>query len=184
METKNIIKSCINRNEAAFKTLVERYSDFAFRIAFRIINDEDESNDIVQESFITVWKKIGNFDTEKNFSNWFYRIIINKCYDSLRKKKKTQLIYPDNENWNIRGLFSENNPHNKLENKEIGKIIRLLTNRLSAKQKTVFILSELEELSHEDISEITGMTKASVKSNLYHARQQISDMIEKYYKNG
>jgi len=183
LETKNIIKSCIKKDEAAFKMLVERYSDFAFRIAFRIINDEDESNDIVQESFITVWKKIGNFDTEKNFSNWFYRIIVNKCYDSLRKKKKMQLIYSHDESWNIEALYSSSNPHNKLENKEIGKIIRLLTNRLSAKQKTVFVLSELEELSHEDISEITGMTKASVKSNLYHARQQISDMIEKYDKN-
>ena len=90
------------------------------------MNDEEESNDIVQESFITVWNKIGSFNTEKNFSNWFYRIIVNKCYDSLRKSKRTQLIYPDANSWNIPGIYSDSNPHNKLENKEIGKIIRML----------------------------------------------------------
>ena len=59
-------------------------------------------------------------------------------------------------------------------------MIRLLTNRLSPKQKVVFILSELEGLSQDDISEITGMIKTSVKSNLNHARRSIGKMIEKY----
>ena len=180
MDTKDIIKSCIIRDEAAFRKLVDRYSVFAFSVAFRIMNDDEESKDIVQESFITVWNKIGSFNTEKNFSNWFYRIIVNKCYDSLRKSKRTQLIYPDANSWNIPGIYSDSNPHNKLENKEIGKIIRLLTNRLSTKQRIVFILSELEGLSHEDISEITGMAKTSIKSNLNHARRKIGEMIEKH----
>lgn len=180
MDTKDIIKSCIIKDEAAFKILVDKYSDFAFTVAFRIMNDEEESKDIVQESFITVWNKIGGFNTKKNFSNWLYRIIVNKCYDSLRKRKRMQLIYPDAEGWNIPGIYSDSNPHNKLENKEIGKIIRLLTNRLSAKQRIVFVLSELEGLSHEDISEITGMVKSSIKSNLNHARRKIGEMIEKH----
>lgn len=180
LDTKDIIKSCIIRDEAAFRKLVDRYSDFAFTIAFRIMNDEEESKDIVQESFITVWKKIGSFNTEKNFSNWLYRIIVNKCYDSLRKRKRTQLIYPDADSWNIPGLYSDSNPDKEFDNEEIGKIIRQLTNKLSTKQKMVFILSELEGLSHEDISEITGMAKTSIKSNLNHARRKIGEMIEKY----
>ena len=90
------------------------------------------------------------------------------------------MIYPDANSWNIPDLFSDSNPERKLNNEEIGKIIRLLTNRLSSKQKIVFILSELEELTHDDISEITGMVKSSVKSNLNHARRNIGKMIEKY----
>lgn len=90
------------------------------------------------------------------------------------------LIYPDPEGWNIPELFSESNPESKLSNEEIGKIIRLLTNKLSPKQKIVFILSELEGLTHDDISEITGMVKTAVKSNLNHARRNIGQMIEKH----
>ncbi|MCK4630743.1 MAG: RNA polymerase sigma factor [Bacteroidales bacterium] len=180
MDTKDIIKSCIIKDEAAFRKLVDRYSDFAFTVAFRIMNDDDESKDIVQESFITVWNKIGGFNTEKNFSNWLYRIIVNKCYDSLRKRKRKQLIYPDGDSWNIPGLYSDSNPDKKLDNEEIGKIIRLLTNKLSTKQRIVFVLSELEGLSHEDIFKITGMAKSSIKSNLNHARRKIGEMVEKY----
>lgn len=160
--------------------LVDNYADFAFSVAFRIMNDEDESNDIVQESFITVWSKIEGFNPEHNFSNWFYRIVVNKCYDVLRKKKRNQLVYPEAGNWDIPDIYSEHNPDTKLNNKETGKMIRLLTNQLSRKQKVIFVLSELEGLSREDIAEITGMTRTSIKSNLFHARRKIGKLIEKY----
>ena len=70
LNNKDIIKCCIRKDEAAFRILVDKYSDYAFSVAYRIINDEEISNDIVQESFITVWNKIGNFNIEKNFNNW------------------------------------------------------------------------------------------------------------------
>jgi RNA polymerase sigma-70 factor (ECF subfamily) len=180
LDTINLIKSCINRDEAAFRSLIDQYADFAFTVAFRIMNDEEEANDIVQESFITVWNKIEYFNPEKKFSNWFYRIIVNKCYDSLRKRKKMQLVYPETNNWNIPGLYSENNPEGQLDNKETGKMIRRLTFQLSTKQKIVFILSELEGLSHDDIASITGMAKTIIKSNLHHARRKIGEMIKKH----
>lgn len=90
------------------------------------------------------------------------------------------MIYPDDNNWVLPYLLSDNNPETEINNEETGKIIQLLTNRLSAKQKVVFILSELEGLSHDDISEITGMAKTTVKSNLNHARRNIGKKITKY----
>ena len=67
-----------------------------------------------------------------------------------------------------------------LENQEIAGIITLLTEKLSSKQKAVFVLSDLEGMTHDEISEITGMSKSSVKANLFHARKSISEKIEKY----
>lgn len=180
METREIIKSCIHGDQAAFRILVDRYTDFAFSVAFRIINDEEESKDIVMESFVSAWQHMGRFNPDRNFGNWLFRIIVNRCYDTLRKQSRVSLINPDQDLWNRLGVFSESNPERELSNKETGRIIRQLTGRLSAKQKMVFILSELEGLPHEDISEITGMAKTSVKSNLNHARRKIGEMIEKY----
>ncbi len=180
METTDIITACIARDQSAFRMLVDNYAGFAFSVAFRIMNDEDESKDIVQESFIAVWDKIEGFNPENNFSNWLYRIIVNRCYDALRKKKRNPLVYPDDSNWNIPGLFSDSNADRGLDNKEVGKLIQRLTNRLSNKQKVVFVLSELEGLSREDIAEITGMSRTSIKSNLFHARQKIGKLIEKH----
>lgn len=179
METTDIITACIARDQNAFRMLVDNYAGFAFSAAFRIMHDEDESKDIVQESFIAVWEKIEGFNPDNNFSNWLYRIIVNRCYDALRKKKRNPLVYPDENNWDIRGIFSDSTPDKNLDNKEIGKLIRRLTSQLSNKQKIVFVLSELEGLSREDIAEITGMSRESIKSNLFHARQKIGKMIEK-----
>jgi RNA polymerase sigma-70 factor (ECF subfamily) len=180
LETSNIIKSCKNKDPDAFRILVDRYSEYAFSVAFRIINDEEESNDIVQESFIAVWNKIGGFNINRNFTNWFYRIVINKCYDSLRRKNRRQVIRPEPDNWNIPGLYSDSDTEKKLDNKEMGRVIRILTNKLSVKQKIVFVLSELEGFTHDDISDITRMTKPSIKSNLNHARRNIGKMLQKY----
>jgi len=183
LDIKDIIKSSIKKDEGSFRILVERYADYAFSVAFRIINEEEESKDVIQEAFISVWNNIGRFRMEDNFTNWLYRIIVNKCYDSLRKKKRKALIYPDSKNWNIPGLFSEDTPDERLNNQEIGSMIEQLTNNLSPKQKVVFVLSELEGFSHDDIAGITGMNKTSVKSNLNHARRNIQMMLEKYYGN-
>lgn len=180
MDTGEIIENCIRKNSNAFSLLVDRFSGFAFSVAFRIINDEEETKDIVQESFIAVWKNIEKYDKTMSFSKWFYKIVVNKCIDSLRRKKRRALIHPKTNDWNLLEPIGDEDPEIKLNNKEIGNTIQLLTNKLSDKQKVIFVLSELEGLSHDEISEITGMAKTTIKSNLNHARRNIGKMIEKY----
>jgi len=179
MDKTAVIIACKNRDPDAFRELMDGYSDFAFRVAFRILNDDDESQDVVQESFITVWEKIQSFKIEKSFSNWLYRIIVNKCYDALRKNK-LEMLHPDTRQWEYNNLISDQDPDRELNNKELGTMIRTLTRNLSYKQKLVFILSELEGLSHDAISEITGMAKTSIKSNLNHARRNIGEVLNKH----
>jgi RNA polymerase sigma factor (sigma-70 family) len=85
--------------------------------------------------------------------------------------------------WAVLSNKLSENPSSELENRETAQIISLLTNRLSPKQKAVFILSDIEELSQDEISEITGLNKSGVKANLYYARKNISELIEKYYRD-
>lgn len=180
METNQLIKLCLLKDENAFKTLVDQHIDYAFSVAFRLINDEDESKDIVQEAFITVWKKLKSFDLNKSFQNWFYKIIVNKCYDQMRKKKRYPEVHPDHDGEFFKEMIHENNPEKQMSNDELGFIIKKLTETLSPKQKTVFVLSEIEELSHDEISEITGLDKSTIKSNLNHARRNIGERIKTF----
>ena len=71
-----------------------------------------------------------------------------------------------------------------MENRETARIIEFLTEKLSPKQKAVFVLSDLEDMSNEEISDITGMSRTNVKANLYYARKRIGEMIEKYLQDG
>jgi RNA polymerase sigma-70 factor, ECF subfamily len=175
-----LIEECRDGNLSNFRKLVELTSPVAFTVAFRMVCDEDLAKDIVQETMVTIWQKIKNLRSAEVYKTWMYRIVMNKCYDHLRKKKANREFRADEKAW---ALISEKitvRPSSDLENNEIAEIISLLTNRLSPKQKAVFILSEIEQLTNDEISGIMGMSKAGIKANLHYARKSISEMAEKY----
>lgn len=180
MKNTQLIESCRKGDETAFRSLIRDYSDFAFRVAFRMMNDEEESRDIVQESFIAVWQKLGTFDPDREFEAWFYRIIVNRCHDALRRRNRVRVVSLGTNHQDALKLLSDSDPSRKMDNREIGRLIRSLTSRLSPKQKIVFVLSELEGLSHEDIADVTGMGRDSIKSNLNHARRRIGALIRNH----
>jgi RNA polymerase sigma-70 factor (ECF subfamily) len=175
-----LIEECRGGNFKNFRKLVEQTSPFAFSVAFRMLGDEDLAKDIVQETMVKIWQKLAKIKSAGVYKTWMYRIVVNKCYDELRKRKRFPEIIADEQTWTLLSNTVSEVPSAELENKETAKIISLLTDRLSPKQKTVFILSEIEEMSGDEISEITGMSKSGIKANLYYARKNISEMVEKY----
>jgi RNA polymerase sigma-70 factor, ECF subfamily len=175
-----LIDECRKGNLANFRKLLELTVPFIFPVAFRILGSEDQARDAVQDTMVTIWQKINNIKSAEVYNNWAYRIAVNKCYDQLRKRKRNPEIMADENIWARLSESIADNHSSDLENSELAHIINRLTNRLSPKQKTVFILSEIEQLSNDEISEITGISKAGIKANLYHARKRIAELIEKY----
>ena len=180
MTDLKLIEECRSGNLENFRKLVESTSPFAFSVAFRMLGDEDQAKDIVQETMVTIWQKLKNIKSAEAYKTWVYRIIMNKCYDQLRKKKSIPEFKTDEKTWKFLSDTISGNHSNDLENSDISRIIGLLTERLSPKQKSVFILSEIEQLTHDEISKITGISKTGIKANLHHAKKNISVMIEKY----
>jgi RNA polymerase sigma-70 factor, ECF subfamily len=175
-----IIEQCRRGNLQDFRKLVEEASPFAFSVAFRMIGDEALADDIVQETMITIWKTIGKIKSPESFKTWMYRIVVNKCYDEMRRKKNHPEFIADDNVWkNIAERISEN-PVSDMENIEMAGMIAALTEKLSPKQKAVFVLADLEEMSNEEISAVTGMSRLNVKANLHYARKSIGEMIKKH----
>ncbi len=177
---KEIIENCRNGSLPDFKRLVELISPFTFSVALRILGDEEEAKDIVQETMITIWKTINKIKTAESFMTWMYRIAVNKCYDQLRMRKRKPEIIVDETTWGVISNKIAENSSSGFENKEIAQLINVLSERLSPKQRAVFVLSDLEEMSGEEVSRITGMSRTNVKANLHYARKRIGEMIEKY----
>ena len=96
----SIIEDSIKGNLHSFKILVDNSSSFAFSVAFRMLGNEEEAEDIVQESMITVWRSLNKLRTPEGFKSWLYRIVINKCYDQLRKRKRSPEFIADEKTWN------------------------------------------------------------------------------------
>jgi RNA polymerase sigma-70 factor (ECF subfamily) len=175
-----LIEQCREGNFNNFRKLVELTSPFAYSIAFRMLGNDDEAKDVVQDTMVTIWQKLQRIKSADVYKTWIYRIVVNKCYDHLRKRKRNMEIIADEKTWALISDTVSQGPSMSLENREIAGLITLLTEKLSSKQKAVFVLSDLEGMTHDEISEITGMSKSSVKANLFHARKSISEKIEKY----
>jgi RNA polymerase sigma-70 factor, ECF subfamily len=175
-----LIEDCKGGNFNNFRKLVELSTPFAYSVAFRMLGNEDEAKDIVQETMVTIWQKLKKIKTAEVYKTWMYRIVVNKCYDEMRKRKRNPEFVTDEQPWGLISNRISEGPSASLENNETSKIIRILTEKLSSKQKAVFILSELEGMSNDEISGITGISKSAVKANLYHARKTISQRVEKY----
>lgn len=175
-----LIEECRGGNLNNFRKLVELTSPFAFSVAFRMLGDEDQAKDVVQETMVTIWQKLKKIRSAEVYKTWIYRIVINKCYDQLRKRKRNPEFIADEKTWKLLSDSIAENPSSELENSETARIINLLSKRLSPKQKAVFVLSDIEQMSHDEISAITGISKSGIKSNLHYARKSISEMVEKY----
>jgi RNA polymerase sigma-70 factor (ECF subfamily) len=177
---KEIIEQCRKGNLQDFRKLVKKASPFAFSVAFRMMGDESQADDIVQETMITIWKSIDRIKSAESFKTWMYRIVVNKCYDEMRRKKSHPEFNADEAAWQKISERISENPGSDMENNEMAIMIAALTEKLSPKQKAVFVLAYLEEMSNEEISSVTGMSRLNVKANLHYARKSICDMIRKH----
>ena len=176
-----IIARCKNGDLDAFRDLVERHQSFAFALAFRLLCNEEDAKDAVQESFVRVWRHLARFNPRQKFTTWLYRIVANLCYDRLKARKRRARIMvaaDDDELPTI--ITSPLLVEKELANREIAAIIERLAGGLSSKQRMVFVLRDLQDLDMEEIVHITGMSMGSVKTSLYLARRAIRERLVQF----
>ena len=180
LEIQKLIQQSRRQDSYAFSLLVRQYQDFVFRLAFRLLCNYEEAQDITQETFIRVWTHLPQFNLQAKCTTWLYKITVNLCYDSLRSYKKRPIVH-DSEIDFLKAYqqLSDENLENKVMNEELIQIILYLTQELTPKQKLIFTLWDLEGLEAEEVKDISGLSSAKIKSNLYLARKYIRERIEK-----
>ena len=177
---EEIINRSIVKDPTAFKKLVEMYQQFAYNIAYKILLNEDDAKDAVQETFIKIWNHIKNYRKEIRFTTWLYKIVVNLCYDKLKAKKRRNHIEMDMAEklgYSITERTALGDP--QFEIIDLKKRIRVLSKRLTLKQRMVFVLRDTLNLSVKEVCEFLKMTEGSVKTNLYLARMSIREQFIK-----
>ena len=172
----NILIQCQNGDREAFRSVVQTYQRMVFSLALKMLADEDDAKDVVQETFIRVWQKIGGFDVRRSFATWLYTIASRLCIDHIKRGRRL-VPMPDDESV-LHRFASETDSQRTLENREWVSIVRLMAADLSPKQRLVFTLCQLEGLSSDEVEQITGLNARQVKSNLYAARQTIREQLK------
>lgn len=166
MSDENLIVLSQSGDNEAFAQLVRKYSPDAYRTAFMVLRDREEVEDVVQESFLTCYRKIKSFRMESSFKTWLYRIVVNRCYDRLRKLNREydalnkMSLNLNNGSEDINGLES------RLDLKEV--ILGLIP-----EHRLVLTLYYGKDFGVQKVADILGVPVGTVKSRLNSARNMI-----------
>lgn len=175
----DIINKAGNGDTNAFREIVDEYQAFAYAASYRFLGNAEDAEDIVQEAFIRLWKNLHKYNPEVKLSTWLYRIIVNLCLDFLKSVYGRQRKNKVDVELVLQCSAGSDEP---MQTNELNELIQEAAAVLTPKQKAVFILRDLEDLSVEEVCGILSMSAGNVKSNLYHARQRMSEKLKKYYQ--
>ena len=169
----NLIERTVAGDESAFEELVKKYQHSVLNTIYRYIGNYNEADDIAQDVFVKVWRKIKSFKGKAKFSTWLYRIVVNQCLDYRRKsKRKTEIVSLDKK------LEEGKIPESltvgiDFEQKKRESIVRQAINELPDKQRIAMILAKYEAKSYQEIADIMGVSLSNVASIIYRAKENL-----------
>ena len=164
----------------SFEMLIETYQKKAFNIAYRMLGNLEDANDVTQEAFVKVYKSLGKFKGDSKFSTWLYSIVTNASIDYMRKNRKTDVVYLDKkeeDQMKIEVPDNINTPEHLFEKKEIKRVIHDSINKLSKEHRTVIILRDIQGFSYDEIANILNCSEGTVKSRISRARGQLKNIL-------
>ena len=170
-------------NIDSFHTVILPLKDKLFRLAYSIVREQAEAEDILQDVLLKLWSKRDEWNYIENLEAYCFRVTKNTALDRLTSMtiRKTGVIDPEKENL----FFVENHsPHSEMERKEQRSAIEQGIESLSENQRLVFSLREIEGMSYREIAEALAISEDLVKISLHRARQKMKEMLSEYHKNG
>jgi RNA polymerase sigma-70 factor (ECF subfamily) len=178
VDEQGLVQRAKQGDEHAFEKLMTLNAQFVFNLAIRLLNDPRDAEDLSQEAFIRAWKALPNFRAESRFRTWLYRIVTNLCFDRLPKLKRDLSELEIDETLVLQGDFI--NPERSLLTKELEAELHNAIEELPHSYKLLITLRHLQEMSYQEIAEVTMQPLGTVKTGIFRARQLLQQRIEQY----
>lgn len=177
-----VINSAKNGNHQAFNQLVLEYQEQALMLAYRLLRNRQDAEDIVQNAFIKVWEELESFRGESKFSSWLYRIVYNLSLNKLKSRSLRYFLrianeYDEEETDTIDVADPNENPEQIFIQKERKERLEKAIKKLPAKQRSILIMRLEQGLSNAEIAEITAKSEGSVKANLSFALAKLKKIL-------
>lgn len=182
MDEEQLLEALRRGDEAAFTALFEAHSDRVYRVAVGLLRDEVEADCVVQETFLSLFEHLGQFEGRSRLGTWLYRVSYNRAIDRLRRRQP-QLPLTSVDGWQDEGLLPANlstwqpGPEARLTAAELQAELDRAIATLPEKYRIVFILRELEGLSTAETAEVTGVSLGAVKVALHRARLMLRERL-------
>ena len=172
-----LIKEFIAGNEAAFNRLMQRYQQKIYWHARRMTGNHLDADDIVQEVLIVIYKKLKDFKFESSLYTWIYKITSTRSLNLINRRKLKEFFSIDDPDSKLE-ISKDEDIISDIENKQKLEKLNSVLQKLPVKQREVFILRNFEELSYEEIAEITGKSTGALKANYFHALNKVMELMK------
>jgi RNA polymerase sigma-70 factor (ECF subfamily) len=179
-DDRRLIADCLKGQTAAFGELVSRYQDRLYNTVFRLVDNAEDAQDVVQDAFLNAYQALDHFKGDAQFFTWLYRIAVNTAISLRRKRRLTLRIQrnPDEAGHEPTDDSEFSRPGQALERLEQERWIQQALNRLSPEHRAVLILKDLEDHKYETIAEILNVPIGTIRSRLHRARLELRSLLE------
>jgi len=171
----------------AFRQLVDKYKAKIYYVACRMMSNHSDADDVAQETFIRAYRGLKKFKGHSRFYTWLYRILVNCCMDSLRKKKRGGVDLRLNEAVDGEALAAgggaTGRPAAAIHAAELNELRSAVADALRSlrpKHRMVLVLHELEGMAHQDIAQIMGCSVGTARSRLHYARMKMQQKLRRF----
>jgi RNA polymerase sigma factor (sigma-70 family) len=170
-----LIEECRKGNSKAQFRLYNQYSKAMYNLAYRIVNNREDAEDMLQEAFLECFRNIESFRFESTFGAWLKKIVVNKCINQLKKKKIDLTLYDT-----LPPIPIEEEEEMSFDTGKIFKGIEMLPDGY----RIILTLYLLEGYDHSEISQIMGITESTSKSQYSRAKEKLKNILSKKYTHG
>jgi RNA polymerase sigma-70 factor, ECF subfamily len=188
-EEAQFVARLVARDESAFNELVVTYERRVFALVFRMLGRRDEAEDLAQEVFVQVFKAIDQFRGDSKLSTWIYRIAVNLCKNRTKYLSRRHANNQDDVDAMADRLpFSAakgvsvggiSRPDELVEGMQLEVVVKRAIAQIEPDFREVLILRDVEDMSYEEIAEVTGLADGTVKSRIHRGRAQLRALVEK-----
>lgn len=197
LDDRALVARAQNGQGEAFAELVHRHQNQIYRLALRMMRNEHDAEEVLQEALLHAYTKIGEFRGDAAFNSWIYRIAANSALMRLRRKRRTPEVLsigdegadpsgpsfssegayvdPPRSDWSLRA-------DDALQNQQLGGAIKKAVENLTEDYRVVFMLKDVDGLSNEEIAGVLGLTVPAVKSRLHRARLVLRDQLSEFFQ--
>ncbi|MBW7848474.1 MAG: RNA polymerase sigma factor [Bacteroidales bacterium] len=185
-DDRQLAEALRQKDEKAFSIFVTRFQPMVARVIFKITGDMNDTNDLTQDVFLTVWEQVEDFRGEAALTTWVYQLATNKALNHLKWEKRRQffsLSYWGSDTKNTSLPKSLNDAPGRLIREDDSNAITAALDQLPGQQKAAFVLSKSEGLSNPEIATILGLSVSAVESLNFRAKQNLTRLLKTYYQS-
>lgn len=167
-----LVNQCLEGNRQAFEAVIDKYQGVVYNMAFRMVNDRDDAQDIAQTVFIKVYRNLNRYNPKYKFFSWLYRIAMNETVNFLKRRRPGEPV-------EYHHLPGDASPETLYDRSEQHDTLQQAIGELKPDYRIVIILKHLQEFSYLEISELLNIPEKTVKSRLFTARQLLREILLK-----